>query len=130
MFSAVTRDIAITVKPSYLPGDSDPEEGRFVWAYRVEIENRGRLAVQLLSRRWLITDAAGLVREVVGPGVVGLQPVIGPGERFDYTSGCPLATPSGIMVGHYVMITELGETFEAEIPAFSLDLPDATRVLN
>lgn len=130
MFKAITRGISITVRPNYLTAESDPDERRFLWAYHVEIENNGPITVQLLSRRWVITDATGLVREVNGPGVVGLQPVLRPGERFDYTSGCPLTTPSGIMVGHYLMVTELGETFQADIPAFSLDSPEADRILN
>ena len=130
MFKAVTRDIAVTVTPRFMPDESDPEANRYVWSYHVLIENDGRLAVQLLSRRWLITDAAGVVQEVEGSGVVGQQPVINPGARFDYTSGCPLSTTSGIMAGHYVMLTELGERFEVTIPAFSLDMPDVARVLN
>ncbi len=130
MFHAVTRDIVVTVEPTYLPNDSDPDENRFVWAYHVTIANRGGVGVQLLSREWLITDAHGLRREVSGRGVVGQQPTIPPGGSFEYTSGCPLTTPSGFMVGTYRMVSETGDVFDVDIPAFSLDTPDADRVLN
>jgi ApaG protein len=130
MFSAVTRGIGVTVEPSYLPQDSDPDEGRFVWAYHVVIRNDGDVGVQLLARRWQITDGNGVRREVSGPGVVGHQPMIPPGGAFEYTSGCPLETASGIMVGSYRMVSESGEVFDVAIPAFSLDRPDAERVLN
>jgi ApaG protein len=130
MYTAVTREIQVTVMPQFVAERSDPEEGRFFWAYTIEITNLGREAVQLTARHWLITDAAGLVEEVRGPGVVGEQPVIQPGESFRYTSGCPLSTPSGIMVGSYRMVDSLGVGFDAEIPAFSLDSPFAVRTLN
>jgi len=130
MFSAVTGSISISVEPSFLPQESDPEEGRFVWAYKIVIENRGDTAVQLVARNWQITDANGCHREVSGPGVVGQQPVIEPGQSFEYTSGCPLSAPSGVMFGSYKMVNELGETLQVTIPAFSLDMPDSRRVLN
>ncbi|TFF20775.1 Co2+/Mg2+ efflux protein ApaG [Jiella endophytica] len=130
MYQATTRQIVVTVKPAYLEEQSDPPGGRWVWAYQVEIENAGDVAVQLQSRYWQITDAAGHVEEVRGPGVVGEQPVILPGDSFSYTSGCPLPTPSGIMRGSYHMRNDIGETFEVEIPAFSLDLPGDHRTLN
>jgi ApaG protein len=130
MFNAITREIAVTVEPSYLPNDSDPDEGRFVWAYRVVIANRGAVGVQLLARHWLITDGNGMRREVSGRGVIGQQPTIPPGGSFEYTSGCPLSTESGIMVGTYRMVSETGEVFDVAIPAFSLDMPDRARVLN
>ena len=130
MFTAVTRGILVSVEPSYLEGDSDPERNRYVWAYRVVVRNGGETGVQLLSRRWSITDGLGQCREVEGRGVVGVQPTLRPGESFEYTSGCPLATPSGFMVGTYRMVSEDGELFDVAIPAFSLDLPDAGRVLN
>jgi Uncharacterized protein affecting Mg2+/Co2+ transport len=130
MFRAITRDIEVRVTPVYRPDESRPDEHKWFWAYTVEIYNGGRLAVQLLSRRWLITDATGAVREVAGPGVVGLQPMIAVDERFEYTSGCPLPTSSGFMQGEYRMVDETGETFDVAIPAFALDLPDAIRVLN
>lgn len=130
MFSATTNAIEVRVEPEYLPQESDPDENRFVWAYRVTIRNGGRLGVQLLARRWLITDANGLRREVSGRGVVGQQPTIPPGGSFEYTSGCPLTTRSGIMAGSYRMVSETGDVFDVEIPAFSLDMPDGRRVLN
>ena len=102
----------------------------FFWIYTIEITNLGRQTVQLTARHWIITDGNGVVEEVQGPGVVGEQPVIPPGESFRYTSGCPLTTPSGIMVGSYQMLDEAGRPFEVNIPAFSLDSPFAKRVLN
>ena len=118
-----TRDIQVSVKPYYLDDQSAPEEDHYVWAYRVTIENRGQEKVQLLNRYWCITDGRGSVREVRGAGVVGEQPVLEPGESFEYTSGAPLTTPSGIMVGSYEMRDGAGQTFEVAIPAFSLDSP-------
>jgi ApaG protein len=130
MYTAVTRDIQITVMPQFVAERSEPEEGRFFWAYTIEITNLGRETVQLTARHWVITDGNGVVEEVQGPGVVGEQPVIPPGEAFRYTSGCPLTTPSGIMVGTYRMLDASGRPFEVDIPAFSLDSPFAKRVLN
>lgn len=130
MYRAVTRNIQVTVEPHYLPNESSPEEDHYFWAYTVAIENLGTEAVQLRARYWKITDAFGRVEEVRGPGVVGEQPVIGPGERYEYTSGCPLSTPSGIMLGTYQMQTASGDYFSVAIPAFSLDLPYGARVLN
>ena len=129
-YSAETNGILIRVRPSYLAGQSDPEAGRWVWAYQVEIVNLSGSTVQLMARRWTITDAHGHVEEVRGPGVVGEQPVIEPGDSYAYASGCPLTTPSGSMVGAYFMQDAEGRMFEAAIPAFSLDVPDARRVLN
>ncbi len=123
MYRATTRDIEITVEPHYLEDQSAPEDGRYVWAYRVRIENCGAETVQLRTRYWRIVDAHGRTMEVRGPGVVGEQPVITPGDAFEYTSGTPLETPSGIMAGAYVMETETGEWFDAVVPAFSLDSP-------
>ncbi len=122
-YRAVTRAIEVSVRPIYLDGQSTPEDNHYVWAYQVRIENVGFETVQLVNRYWRITDAFGRVQEVRGPGVVGEQPVLGPGEMFEYTSGTPLTTPSGFMVGHYEMVTEDGQTFEVDIPAFSLDDP-------
>ena len=130
MYTAVTRDIQITVMPQYLPDQSEPDEGRYVWAYTIEVANLGRRTVQLVARHWVITDAAGKVETVSGLGVVGEQPVLNPGETFRYTSGCPLSTSSGVMEGHYRMVDEKGGAFDAEIPAFSLDSPQTKRVLN
>lgn len=123
MYSQTTRAICVTVKPTYLEDQSSPGDNHFVWAYQVGIENGGVETVQLLNRFWRITDALGRVQEVRGAGVVGEQPVLAPGERFEYTSGTPLATPSGIMVGTYEMESGTGERFEIDIPAFSLDSP-------
>jgi ApaG protein len=123
MYSQTTRSIKVTVKPFYLEDQSSPADDHYVWAYQVRIENCGRETVQLRRRHWRITDNRGRVQEVRGPGVVGEQPVLRPGESFEYTSGTPLATPSGIMVGTYDMETREGETFAVDIPAFSLDSP-------
>lgn len=130
MYRAVTRGIAVEVEPFFLAEQSDPAEDRYVWAYRVTVENGSDMPVQLLSRYWHITDGQGRVEEVRGPGVVGEQPHLAPGDSFQYTSGCPLSTPSGIMVGRYMMESGGGERFEIDIPAFSLDLPDAPRSVN
>lgn len=129
MYEKITRNICVSVKPFYLEEQSSPDDDKFVWAYKVSIENRGGETVQLLRRHWRITDKYGHLKEVEGPGVVGEQPVLKPGESFEYTSGCPLTTPSGIMAGSYQMTTTGGERFDIEIPAFSLDSPyDNARV--
>ena len=125
MYRKMTRSISIRVEPLYLEDRSSPEDDYFVWAYTIAIENTGSQAVQLKTRYWRITDANGHVEEVRGAGVVGEQPVLGPGESFEYTSGTPLGTPSGIMDGSYRMVTDDGESFNVEIPAFSLDSPYA-----
>lgn len=130
MYSAVTRNIAVRVEPFYLENQSEPAENRYVWAYRITIDNRSDEAVKLLSRYWHITDGKGHVEEVSGAGVVGEQPDLGPGDSYQYTSGCPLTTPSGIMVGRYTMKNDRGELFEIDIPAFSLDVPGRPRSLN
>jgi ApaG protein len=127
MFEEITRNIRVAVEPSFLEEQSEPAAGRFVWAYRVTIENMGRETVQLLSRYWRITDARGQVREVRGPGVVGETPVLAPGQSFEYTSGAPLDTPSGFMTGTYSMRSERGENFEIVIPLFALDSPYQAR---
>ncbi|WP_026606200.1 Co2+/Mg2+ efflux protein ApaG [Methylocapsa acidiphila] len=130
MYSAVTQDIQITVLPEFVPERSDADEATFFWAYTVEIANQSNMTVQLTARHWKITDANGKLEEVQGPGVVGEQPILKPGETFRYTSGSNLTTPSGIMTGTYRMVNENGDVFEAEIPVFSLDSPYARRVLN
>ena len=129
-YTATTRHITVSVTPVYLEHQSTPEAGRWVFAYKVAIENGSRDTVQLKSRYWHITDGNGHVEEVRGPGVVGEEPILTPGDSFSYTSGCPLPTPSGIMRGHYVMETTSGRSFEVAIPAFSLDAPAKKRVLN
>ncbi len=123
-YSKTTRDIRVSVRSFYLADQSQPGEGKFVWAYRIKIENQGRETVQLLRRTWHITDANGRTQRVHGPGVVGQQPVIEPGESFEYTSGTPLDTPSGFMTGTYHMVvSDSGEKFDVAIPIFSLDSP-------
>lgn len=129
-YEAETDGIVVRVRPSFLAGQSDPDAGRWVWAYQVEIVNLSGAPVQLMARRWVITDARGHVEEVRGPGVVGEQPLIRPGDSYSYASGCPLGTPSGSMVGGYSMTDDQGRTFEVAIPAFSLDVPGERRVLN
>jgi ApaG protein len=130
MYEAVTRGIRIRVTPQYLDDQSSPDESEFVWSYTVDIENEGEETVQLRSRVWRITDGQGRTEEVRGPGVVGETPVIEPGDSYSYTSGCPLRTPSGIMVGSYQMADTNGQLFDVEIPAFSLDSPFALRSVN
>lgn len=129
-YEAETDGIVVRVRPSYLAGQSDPAAGRWVWAYQVEIVNLSGAPVQLMARRWVITDARGHTEEVRGPGVVGEQPTIRPGDSYTYASGCPLGTASGSMVGGYYMTDAAGRSFEAAIPAFSLDVPGERRVLN
>jgi ApaG protein len=129
-YTATTRRIAVSVEPSYLETRSSPDSAQYFWAYRVVIENRSLETVQLLSRHWMITNAHGDLTEVKGPGVVGEQPVLQPGERFEYTSGAPLNTSSGIMGGAYQMETAAGEHFDIEIPTFSLDIPNQRTLLN
>src|SRR5438270_9684022 len=129
-YVANTRGIAVSVEPTYLETRSSPESSQYFWAYRVTIENLGRETVQLLSRHWMITNARGELTEVKGPGVVGEQPVLKPGESFEYTSGAPLNTPTGMMGGAYQMETESGERFNIEIPTFSLDSPNQGGLLN
>ena len=123
MYTQKTKNISVTVTPIYLEDQSEPDEDHYVWAYQVRIENDSLETVQLRSRHWRITDVNGLVQEVRGAGVVGEQPVLEPGESFEYTSGTPLNAPSGIMVGSYEMQTDEGDTIEVDIPAFSLDSP-------
>jgi ApaG protein len=130
MYSETTRSIKITVRPFYLEQHSSPADNHYVWAYHVRIENCGSEIVQLRNRHWRITDGFGRQQEVRGPGVVGEQPVLNPGESFEYTSSCPLATPSGFMVGDYEMETRNGENFLVQIPAFSLDTPQQSIRLN
>ena len=130
MYQATTRAIRVTVEPTFLDAESSPDKGQYFWAYRIEIANLGEEVVQLRARHWRITDANGRTEEVQGPGVVGKQPVLKPGEKFSYTSGCPLSTTSGIMVGSYQMENERGEAFSIDIPAFSLDVPDMRKTLN
>jgi ApaG protein len=129
-FIAVTHGIEVGVASFFLRDQSDPEAHRYVWAYRIRISNHGKKTVQLLTRHWIITDGEGHVEHVSGPGVVGEQPVLEPGGSYEYTSGCPLTTPSGMMVGTYQMVDGDGDPFDIDIPAFSLDSPFANRAVN
>jgi ApaG protein len=126
MPEAVTRNIRVTVEPEYAAGRSNPQQNQWFWLYTVRVSNEGRETVQLISRHWIITDAMGKVDEVRGPGVVGKQPILEPGESFEYTSGCPLRTPFGSMRGTYQMVTDRQEHFDVEIPAFTLIEPSPT----
>jgi ApaG protein len=127
-YELISNDIRIRVTPEFQEDQSSPEEGYYFWSYTIEIANEGENTVQLKSRVWKITDAGGHTEE--GPGVVGQTPTIGPGQSFTYTSGCPLSTPSGIMVGSYQMAGQAGRLFDVPIPAFSLDSPFTLRSVN
>ncbi len=129
-YSAITRGISVSVEPVYLEANSSPADAQYVWAYHVSIHNQGRETVQLRSRHWRIMNSRGDLNEVKGPGVVGEEPVLKPGESFQYTSGAPLTTPSGIMTGSYQMQNERGELFDIAIPSFSLDIPDQPSLVN
>jgi ApaG protein len=130
MYSAKTNGIRINVEPTYLADESEPAKCRYFWAYSIDIGNERDSAVQLLSRHWVITDGNGRREKVDGAGLVGEQPIIEPGKKYTYTSGCPLPTPSGIMAGSYRMATSDGQIITVSIPAFSLDLPDQNRIVN
>jgi ApaG protein len=130
LYRAVTRDIEVRVKPRFLKERSSPEKDQYFWAYTIEIVNRGSDTVQLKTRHWRITDAMGRTQEVRGAGVVGEQPVLKPGQSFEYTSGVPLTTGSGFMAGTYGMMSARGERFDIEIPPFWLDSPNTRRTVN
>ena len=130
MYMSITHQVKVTVEPKFEPDRSDPDERRYFWRYDIEIANLSDKPVTLIERHWRITDEDGRQQEVRGPGVVGEQPTIGPGESFRYASGCPLTTPSGVMVGEYRMVAEDGRSFDVAIPAFSLDSPHGARTLN
>lgn len=130
MYISTTSNVTVSVEPVYLDHESQPEHNIYVWAYKVRIENNGKETLQLRTRYWRITDAFGRVQEVRGPGVVGEQPVLEPGQSFEYTSGTPLSTPSGIMSGIYSMEAPDGRMVEIAIPAFSLDSPGGDRRVN
>jgi len=129
-YIAITRGIAVSVEVTYLEANSSPGNSQYFWAYRVTIENQGRETVQLRSRHWMITNVQGELTEVKGPGVIGKEPFLEPGESFTYTSGAPLNTPSGMMGGSYEMESDTGERFDIEIPTFSLDRPNQSVLLN
>jgi ApaG protein len=130
MYRAVTRQIEVTVEPNFMPERSPPKTPEYFWSYTIVITNSGAETVQLRTRHWIIIDASGHKVEVRGEGVIGEQPVLAPGERFEYTSGVPLPTASGYMTGRYQMVSQSGEPFEIDVPAFSLDSPDSKRVSN
>ncbi len=130
MYRAVTRKIEVMVTPRFVSERSSPSNGYYFWSYTINITNLGSETVQLKTRHWRITDASGRLQEVRGPGVVGEEPTLKPGESFDYTSGVPLPTPSGFMTGSYGMVTSVGEHFDIEVPAFSLDAAFAERTIN
>ena len=130
MYRAVTHKIEVTVTPRFVSERSSPSNGYFFWAYTINITNLGQETVQLKTRHWRITDALGRMQEVKGPGVVGEEPTLKSSESFEYTSGVPLPTPSGFMVGTYGMVTEAGKRFDIEIPAFSLDSSYTERTIN
>ena len=121
--SATTDGVTVRVSVSFLPEQSEPGRGRWFWSYHIRIENGGAQPVQLISREWTIADGRGARHDVQGEGVVGEQPVIAPGESFDYVSGCPLSTPTGWMEGIYRMIRADGSIFAARIPRFPLVAP-------
>jgi ApaG protein len=126
-FAAETREVTVRVSVSYLPEQSNPSGARWFWAYHIRLENDGAMAVQLMTRHWIISDGRGNRHEVEGDGVVGEQPVIAPGASYDYVSGCPLSTPSGSMVGSFGMVGEDGSTFDVTIPRFELLTPVTAR---
>ncbi len=131
MYEAETEGVLVRVAPQFLPHESDPDENRYIWAYTIEIVNCSSETVQLISRFWRIMDENGLTQEVRGPGVVGQQPVLEPGASFTYTSACPLAAPSGVMVGTYSMVSiDRGEAFDIAVPAFPLDSPHQSKQVN
>lgn len=122
---AVTKGIRVRVRTQYDPSRSMPQLNQWFFLYTVQISNEGSETVQLLTRHWIITDATGQVEEVKGPGVVGEQPVLSPGQSFEYTSGCPLPTPFGSMRGTYQMVTTGGDRFDVQIAEFTLSEPTA-----
>ena len=130
MYSEITKSIRVTVVPAFLDEHSSPEDDKYVWAYEVRIENLGEETVQLINRYWSITNSLGQTQTVRGPGVVGEQPILKPGEYFEYTSGTPLSTPSGLMMGTYQMENNDGKLFDVSIPAFSLDSPHQSVQVN
>ena len=127
IYKSITNQIGVSVEPFYLDQESEPDDSHYVWGYQVQIENNSQDTVQLRRRHWVITDGNGQTHEVEGEGVVGEQPVLEPGEAFEYTSGAPLSTSSGFMAGSYKMKVKDGDYFDVEIPAFSLDIPTDDR---
>lgn len=130
MYQAETHGVRVTASPKFMDDESTPDQGRYFWAYTIEIENLSPRTMQLMTRHWIITDGRGEVHEVRGEGVIGQQPILQPGERFSYTSGCPLMTPDGSMHGVYAMLGEDGALFHVEVPLFPLDSPYVKKVLH
>jgi len=130
MYSKTTNNINVSVKSYYLEDQSKPDEQHYVWAYQITINNFSKQTVQLKKRYWEITESNGVKKEVSGAGVVGEQPILHPGEKYEYTSGAPLSTPSGFMEGYYEMETKDGNKFDASIPLFSLDSPHSSKQIN
>ena len=126
-YAQTTRSVTVRVSVSYLPEQSDPAKARWFWAYHIRVENAGPMAVQLLARRWTISDGRGAKHQVEGEGVVGEQPLIAPGASYDYVSGCPLTTPTGWMQGSYEMVGEDGSVFQVGVPKFALTAPVMTQ---
>jgi len=129
-FSETTRMVTVSVEPFFLEDESDPDKSAYMWAYHITIDNNGDEPIQLISRHWRITDGLGRTQEVRGEGVVGEQPLLEPGETFEYTSGVPLQTPSGFMGGSYEMISSVGERLNVIVPTFSLDSPFEAHTVN
>lgn len=130
MFEQKTGDVIVRVEPDFLPEQSSPQDGRFIWAYTVEIENQSDTDLQVVERFWKIADSRGQVQEIYGEGVVGEKPVLRPGETFRYTSGAPLSAPSGMMLGTYSLKAPGGEKFDVNIPPFALDSPQGSRIIH
>ncbi len=129
-YEASTEGVIVRVRPVFVEEESSPEDEKYLWAYHVEIKNTGERTLQLMTRHWRITDGDGRTQEVVGDGVVGQQPVLRPGASFEYTSGCPLTTPSGLMRGTYTLHDREGDSLVVEIPLFALESPYETRLPN
>lgn len=125
--AATTRGVTVRVAVTFLPEQSDPENGRWFWSYHIRLENDGPQTVQLMTRHWVIIDGRGTTNDVQGDGVVGDQPIIRPGASFDYVSGCPLTTSTGAMHGSFGMVCDDGSSFDAEIPSFALNAPVSAR---
>ncbi len=130
MYQSISHRFRVTVRPQFLASQSNPADDKYVWSYTITVENLSGMTATLMTRHWIITDALGRKQEVEGDGVVGEQPTLAPGESFQYTSGCPLATASGVMMGRYGMVAEDGRRFAIDIPAFSLDSPHDRRSVN
>ena len=130
MYQSISHRFRVTVQPQFLVSQSNPADDKYVWSYTITVENLSGMTATLMTRHWIITDALGRKQEIEGDGVVGEQPTLAPGESFQYTSGCPLATASGVMMGSYGMVAEDGTRFAIDIPAFSLDSPHDRRSVN